>query len=118
VNSQESLEKGFAELVKDFDGKFDICLPCAGINHNLFIVENSFEEHHRLICVNVVGIYHTAQLAAEQMLTNGTKKGSIILVANIARYIATRSQKCSAHGATKGAVRAIVPAIAAELAKL
>lgn len=87
--------------------------------------------------MNVLGVYHTAQLAAKQMISNGTKKGSIILVASIASYMAIRrfvdscqrddkrlkvpksdnknSQKSSAYCGTKGAVRAMCPAIAAEL---
>lgn len=115
MSSKESLEKGFIEFSKDFGGKLDTCVPCAGINRNLNFLETSFEEHQKLIGVNVVGVYHTAQLAAKQMIANGTKKGSIILVASIASYMAIRSQKSSAYCGTKGAVRAMCPAIAAEL---
>jgi len=117
VSSQESLEKGFAELSKDFGGKLDICVPCAGINANRSFLETSFEEHQKLIGVNMMGVYHTAQLAAKQMIANGTKKGSIILVASIASHMAIRSQMSSAYCGTKGAVRAMCPPIAAELVK-
>lgn len=117
MSSQESLEKGFTEFVKDFDGKLDICVPCAGINRNLGFLDTSFEEHQKLIGVNVMGVYHTAQFAAKQMIANGTKKGSIVLVASIASYMAIRSQMSSAYCGTKGAVRAMCPAIAAELVK-
>jgi NAD(P)-dependent dehydrogenase (short-subunit alcohol dehydrogenase family) len=51
------------------------------------------------------------------MISNGTKKGSIILVASIASYMAIRSQMSSAYCGTKGAVRAMCPPIAAELNK-
>lgn len=70
-----------------------------------------------MIGVNIMGVYHTAQLAAKQMIANGTKKGSIVLVASIASYMAIRSQMSSAYCGTKGAVRAMCPAIAAELNK-
>ena len=115
MSSQESLSNGFAAFVKHFDGKLDICVPCAGINRNLEFLDTSFEDHQRLIGVNVMGVYHTAQLAAKQMISNGTKKGSIVLVASIASYMAIRSQMSSAYCGTKGAVRAMCPAIAAEL---
>jgi short-subunit dehydrogenase len=92
-------------------------VPCAGINKNLGFLETSFEEHRKLIGVNVIGVYHTAQLAAKQMIVNGTKKGSIVLVASIASYMAIRSRMSSACCGTKGAVRAVCPAIAAELVK-
>lgn len=90
-------------------------MPCAGINRNLGFLETSFEEHQKLIGVNIMGVYHTAQLAAKQMISNGTKRGSIILVASIASYMAIRSQLSTAYCGTKGAVRAMCPPIAAEL---
>ncbi|TVY78570.1 L-xylulose reductase [Lachnellula suecica] len=115
VSSIKSLEEGFAALKADFHGKLDICVPCAGINRNVSFLDTNFEEHQKLVGVNVMGVYHTAQLAAKQMIENGTKKGSIILVASIASYMAIRSQRSSAYCGTKGAVRAMCPAIAAEL---
>lgn len=117
VSDIESLSQGFASFTADFNGKLDICVPCAGINRNLAFLDTSFEEHQKLLGVNVMGVYHTAQLAAKQMVDNGTKCGSIILVASIASYMAIRSQMSSAYCGTKGAVRAMCPAIAAELVK-
>lgn len=90
-------------------------MPCAGINKNLSFLETSFEDHQKLVSVNVMGVYHTAQLAARQMIKNGTTKGSIILIASIASYMAIRSQMSSAYCGTKGAVRAMAPPMAAEL---
>jgi NAD(P)-dependent dehydrogenase (short-subunit alcohol dehydrogenase family) len=115
VASQSSLIAGFADFSKDFDNKLDICVPTAGINKNVSFLDTTFEEHQKLIDVNVKGVYHTAQLAAKQMIANKTKKGSIILVASIASYMAIRSQSSSAYCGTKGAVRAMVPGIAKEL---
>lgn len=117
VSSIESLTTGFASFVADFEGKLDVCVPCAGINANVPFLETRFEQHQKLIGVNILGVYHTAQLAAKQMIANGTKKGSIILVASIASYMAIRSQMSSAYCGTKGAVRAMCPGIAKELVK-
>jgi len=115
VSSMESLEQGFAAFFADFGGALDICVPSAGINRNLHFLDTSYEEHDKLLAVNVMGVYHTAQLAARQMIKNGTKSGSIILIASIASYMAIRSQNSSAYCGSKGAVRAMVPPIAAEL---
>jgi NAD(P)-dependent dehydrogenase (short-subunit alcohol dehydrogenase family) len=115
VSSPQSLTAGFADFTKDFDGKLDICVACAGINKNVSFLETTWEDHSDLISVNVLGVYHTAQLAAKQMIANGTRHGSIILIASIASYIAIRSQKSSAYCGTKGAVKSMVPAIAAEM---
>lgn len=67
--------------------------------------------------MNVLGLYFTAQAAAKQMIANGTKHGSIVLVASMASHIAVRDQLCSAYCGTKGAVRSMCPAIAKELAQ-
>lgn len=115
VSDMASLTTGFSSFVADFGGKLDICVPCAGINRHLSFLDTSFEEHQKLLGVNVLGVYHTAQLAAKQMIANGTKKGSIVLVASIASYMAIRSQMSSAYCGTKGAVRAMCPGIAKEL---
>lgn len=111
----DSLSKGFAAFKADFGGKLDICVPCAGINKNVSFLDTSFEQHQQLLGVNVLGVYHTAQFAAKQMIENKTKCGSIIMVASIASYMAIRSQLSSAYCGSKGAVRAMCPAIAAEL---
>ncbi|KAB8215537.1 FAD binding domain protein [Aspergillus novoparasiticus] len=117
VSSQESLESGFCQFQKDFNNALDICVPCAGINRHLPFLEFTYKDHHDLVSINVLGLYFTAQLAAKQMIANGTKHGSIVLVASMASHIAVRSQLCSAYCGTKGAVRAMCPAIAKELAE-
>ncbi|OGM47497.1 hypothetical protein ABOM_002576 [Aspergillus bombycis] len=117
VSSQESLEGGFTQFQKDFENALDICVPCAGINRHLPFLEFTYKDHHDLVSINVLGLYFTAQLAAKQMIANGTKHGSIILVASMASHIAVRSQLCSAYCGTKGAVRSMCPAIAKELAE-
>lgn len=49
------------------------------------------------------------------MINNGTSVGSIVLVASMASSIAIRSQCSTAYCGTKGAVKAMVPPMAAEL---
>lgn len=115
VSSPESLETGFSKFQSDFGNKLDICVPCAGINRHHTFLDFTYEEHHNLLAVNVLGLYFTAQHAAKQMIANGTKHGSIILVASMASHVAVRSQLCSAYCGSKGAVRAMCPAIAKDL---
>ncbi|KZF25828.1 gluconate oxidoreductase [Xylona heveae TC161] len=117
VSDLKSLQEGFAEFSKDFGNKLDVCVPCAGINRNLSFLDTPWEEHQKLLDVNVLGVYYTAQMAARQMIANGTKKGSIIMVASIASYRAIRGQMSSAYCGTKGAVRAMCAPIAAELSQ-
>ncbi|RAH40610.1 FAD binding domain protein [Aspergillus brunneoviolaceus CBS 621.78] len=117
VSSEESLDAGFKAFQTDFNNALDICVPCAGINRHQPFLEFTYADHAALLGVNVLGVHMTAQRAARQMIANGTQKGSIVLVASMASHIAVRSQLCSAYCGSKGAVRAMCPAIAKELAQ-
>lgn len=116
VSSQESLENAFKTFQSDFSNALDICVPCAGINRHLTFLEFTYKDHQDLLAINVMGLFFTAQLAAKQMIANGTKHGSIVLVASMASHVAVRDQLCSAYCGSKGAVRAMCPAIAKEMA--
>ncbi|PWY76084.1 hypothetical protein BO94DRAFT_577875 [Aspergillus sclerotioniger CBS 115572] len=117
VSSPESLAAGFSSFQTDFSNALDICVPCAGINRHQTFLDFKFEDHHDLLKINVLGLFHTAQLAARQMIANQTQHGSIVLVASMASHIAVKSQLCSAYCGSKGAVRAMCPAIAKEMAE-
>ncbi|KAI1844513.1 hypothetical protein JX265_009992 [Neoarthrinium moseri] len=117
VTSNENLSEGFAAVKKDFDGKLDIVVACAGVNKNVEFLDTTIEEYEKLFAVNSKGVFFTAQLGAKAMIENGTKHGSIVLVASIASHMAIRSQRSSAYCGTKGSVRAMVAPIAAEMNK-
>jgi NAD(P)-dependent dehydrogenase (short-subunit alcohol dehydrogenase family) len=88
----------------------------AGINRNLPFLDTPYAELEQLVRVNVIGVYHTAQLAARAMVKQGTK-GSIILTASMAAGIGIKSQYSSAYCSTKGAIKSMAPPMAAELGK-
>lgn len=117
VTSVSSLQAGFTNFKADFDGNLDILVACAGVNKNVELLETTESDFDRIFGVNCKGLYFTAQLAAKQMIENGTKHGSVILIASMASYIAIRSQRSSAYCGSKGAVKAMVPPMAAEMAK-
>jgi NAD(P)-dependent dehydrogenase (short-subunit alcohol dehydrogenase family) len=117
VTSLESLQASFDAIKSDFDNRLDILVACAGVNKNVHFLDTTEKDFDGLFNVNARGVYFTAQLAAKAMIENGTKVGSIILVASIASHMAIRSQRSSAYCGTKGAVRAMVPGIAAEMNK-
>ncbi|KAK7224324.1 hypothetical protein V2G26_012327 [Clonostachys chloroleuca] len=115
VTSLASLEAAFASVKTDFDGKLDILVACAGVNKNVHFLQTEESDFEKLFGVNCKGVYFSAKLAAQAMIANGTKCGSIIFVASIASHMAIRSQRSTAYCGTKGAVRAMVAPIAAEL---
>lgn len=115
VTSLASLRAGFEAFKADFGGRLDILVACAGVNKNVKMLDTTEEDFDRLFGVNCKGLYFTTQLAAQQMISSGTKVGSIILVASMASYIAIRSQSSTAYCGTKGAVKAMVAPMAAEM---
>lgn len=71
--------------------------------------------------INVLGTYYAAQLAAQQMdrqepTENCPRGGSIVLIASVAAYVASKGQTTSDYCASKGAVVALAKALGVELA--
>lgn len=117
VSSVASIEVAFSAFLKATNGAVDICVACAGVNKNISFTDTDEATFDKLSSVNVKGVYFTAQMAAKAMIANKTAKGSIVLVASIAASRAVRGQMSSAYCGTKGAVMAMCPPIAVELAQ-
>ena len=71
--------------------------------------------------INVLGTYYAAQLAAAQMAKQEPSEanphgGSIVLIASIAAYVASKGQTTSDYCASKGAVVSLARALGVELA--
>lgn len=71
--------------------------------------------------INVLGTYYAAQLAAAQMDRQeptefNRQGGSIVLIASVAAYVASKGQTTSDYCASKGAVLALAKALGVELA--
>lgn len=71
--------------------------------------------------INVNGTYYAAQLAAAQMVKQeatdvNPRGGSIVLIASIAAYVASKGQSTSDYCCSKGAVVALAKALGVELA--
>ena len=71
--------------------------------------------------VNVLGTYYAAQLAAAQMdkqdhSPHSGCKGSIVFIASIAAYVASKGQATSDYCSSKGAVVALAKSLGVELA--
>jgi sorbose reductase len=71
--------------------------------------------------INVLGTYYAAQFATAQMikqkpLDDGHRGGSIVMVASVAAYVASKGQATSDYCASKGAVVSLAKALGVELA--
>jgi sorbose reductase len=71
--------------------------------------------------INVLGTYYSAQFAAAQMvkqepIDSNPRGGSIVMIASIAAYVASKGQTTSDYCASKGAVVSLAKALGVELA--
>lgn len=107
-------------------------MTAAGIVLDKPFLENTWEESRRILDVNVshiltfcpcqaptdvfevIGTFHSAQLAAKYMKEQGTG-GSIVTIASIAAHCAIPGQHVAIYGASKGAVKLMTKTLAVEL---
>ncbi|KGO38871.1 Glucose/ribitol dehydrogenase [Penicillium expansum] len=114
VTSNDGMELAFEKVVEDL-GKVDNCVTCAGIALDKPFLEHTWEESRRILDINVLGSFFSAQLAAKQMVKQGNG-GSIVMIASIAAHCAIPSQRVSIYGASKGAIKLLGKTLAVEMA--
>lgn len=94
-------------------GKLTTIVPSAGVYDSFPIEEQPLDSLDRMIAINVRGPYLIAQAATPELKRSGD--GSIIFVASNASFVGFNES--SAYCTTKGAVRNMTLAFAAELAQ-
>ncbi|KAK5196513.1 hypothetical protein LTR99_005301 [Exophiala xenobiotica] len=120
VTNFDVLKSTFNEIVQDF-GRIDGLVTAAGICPDEPFVDRKPESVARCMSINVLGTYYAAQLATAQMqrqepLKDPARRGSIVFIASIAAYVASKGQTTSDYCASKGAVLSLAKALGVELA--
>ncbi|KAH6889218.1 hypothetical protein B0T10DRAFT_459877 [Thelonectria olida] len=138
VTDYATLKASFDQVVADF-GRIDglqvlsqshnqistlltvSSITAAGICPDEPFLERSPESVARCMNINVLGTYYAAQLAAAQMDKQeatdfNPRGGSIVMIASIAAYVASKGQTTSDYCASKGAVLSLAKALGVELA--
>ncbi|KAJ9646964.1 hypothetical protein H2204_000656 [Knufia peltigerae] len=113
VTNPATLSQTFEQVIADF-GRIDNCVTAAGIAVDKPFLETTAEEGMKVLDVNVMGTYLSAQLAAKQMQAQNSG-GSIVMVASVAARAALPSQHLSIYGASKGAVKGLCRQLSVEL---
>lgn len=108
-------DRGAVERLVDAAAEFggiDVMVNNAGVYRGGSFIETSEETLDSLLAVNVKGTFFGAQVAAERMIENGTE-GTIINISSIAGL--RGASEAAAYCTSKGAVRQLTSALAAEL---
>jgi NAD(P)-dependent dehydrogenase (short-subunit alcohol dehydrogenase family) len=74
--------QAFVERTVDEFGRLDVMFANAGIAHSAPFLEHAEAQWHRVLRVNLTGVFLCCQLAARQMVTQGGR-GRIITTASI-----------------------------------
>ncbi|KAF5672049.1 sorbose reductase sou1 [Fusarium heterosporum] len=114
VTSEESINAAFDKVLKEF-GSIDGVVPAAGIAIDKPFLDQTWDEFTRIQEINVRGTFFVAQLAARQMIKQGTG-GSMVLLASQSAHIGLPGYRMAAYNASKGGVLMLSKALAVELA--
>ena len=115
VSNEEQVEESMAAVISRY-GRVDACFPNAGIgtqNQKPFF-EHSNEDWHRVIDVNLNGVFYTLRAATRQMVEQG--EGGTLVMTSSGTAI-QGSAKGQAYASTKGAMVSMTLALAVEMAR-
>ena len=114
VTNLGTLTSTYKKVVEDF-GRIDGCITAAGVVLSKPFVDTTWDDAMRIDLVNTQGTFFSAQLAAKQMIAQGTP-GSIVMISSITAHHSASLQPVAAYAASKGAVKSLMLALAVELA--
>jgi len=119
VVDRDSVEAAFAATLKAF-GRVDGMIANAGVTGASKgpFVDRPVEDFHRVMAANVEGVMHCFQVAAKHMIERakaGDAYGRLIATSSVASIDGAAFNEH--YGASKGAVNAMVRALAVELAR-
>ncbi len=107
VTDQQAVRALAAETLRDF-GRIDILVNCAGVlGREEGFLERDDEEWHRVIDINLHGVYHACRAVLPTMLAGGW--GRIVTISSGARRGAPQ---LAPYATSKGAVVALMRSIA------
>jgi L-rhamnose 1-dehydrogenase len=107
VSRRSDVEQALA--IAESHGGLDVMVCNAGVASPRDGAELAEEEYHRIISVNLDGVFFGTQIAGLQMTQFG-KAGSIILISSMGGILGSR--QTVAYSATKGAVRLLASSFA------
>lgn len=114
VTSQTDIDDMMIKIIKEF-GHLDIAFCNAGVCMNIPAEEMTLEQWHKVININLTGVYLSAQSAGKQMIKQGTG-GSIINTASMSAHIVNVPQPQCAYNASKAGVIQLTKSLAIEWA--
>ncbi|OJD24382.1 hypothetical protein ACJ73_04260 [Blastomyces percursus] len=111
-----TLAERLASVAKwHFSILWSLSVTAAGLALDKPFLEYGWEESRRILDINFIGSFFSAQLAARQMVQQGTG-GSIVMISSMAGHCAIPSQRVSMYGASKAAIKLLGKSLGVEMA--
>jgi len=113
VSSEEAIEEANAATLERF-GRIDICFANAGFGEARDPLKMSLEDWHRIMQVNLDGVFLTLRTIAQHMVERGGG-GKLVVISSISEIFGSPGQ--AHYAASKGALGAFVRSMAVRLGK-
>lgn len=113
VADRDAVSEMIAGAVAYF-GRLDIAVANAAISIRESVIEASWENVQQVIQVSQFGVFHTCQLAAQQMVRQG-EGGKIVIISSVLEEIPALNS--AAYNMAKAAINHLGRTMAAELAR-
>lgn len=112
VSDREQVQAWIRDGVQRF-GRIDIAVANAAYSVRQEVVAASLADVERIIAVSQLGVFHTCQLAAKQMIAQA-RKGKIIIIGSIHSELSFSAS--GAYSMAKAAINKLAATLANELA--
>lgn len=110
VRDEHSVQRETSKLLAQFNGKIDVLVQCAGVNHIEYVPKLEVDEWDRVMDTNARGLWLTTKHLAEAL-----RGGTICnIVSNASHMPMTAS---AAYNASKGAAAILTKQLSRELIK-
>ncbi|KAL1743871.1 hypothetical protein HDZ31DRAFT_39964 [Schizophyllum fasciatum] len=103
ITHSASLNEVFRDIAAESPSPVRALMAAAGIQHECDAIDYDEKDVRRMLDVNTVGAFNTAQAAARLMQQHNLG-GSIIMVASMSATIANRGLTCAPYNASKAAL--------------
>jgi len=116
VADRSALERMFAATLERF-GRLDVAVANAAYSVRQPVIEADWENIRRTIEVTQFGVFHTCQLAAQQMVKQsllGRSRGKIVIISSVHEEMAFALS--AAYNMSKAAINHLARTMAIELA--
>ncbi|PWN32392.1 NAD(P)-binding protein [Meira miltonrushii] len=116
VANEQSVKDAF-DLIHSRWGRINTVINSAGIVENFPAEQYPTEKYRKLMGINVDGSWFVANEAARRMIADGTKDGSIVLVASMSASVVNVPQVQAPYNFSKAAVKHMASSMGVEWAQ-